>query len=400
MPVSENNKITVSDFNNIRNIVLSVMGSGSGSSGYGQTLFSSAKTANSVISQTDWDNLRYDIVNTKIHQTGAAFSATTNASNSANRSTIQFATSSVPFVILGMAVYTIGTGSPVLTRRYITSISTIGSNTILTLNGITDEIVSSGTLVNFGPGTAQDFNEGTSVSATLINAYDALADTTDDESSRFLVAAGQFLTIGANADNSPLVTSRDWSSSTSPQFWRDEISATLTVSFANSNQARWFFNSGGEIRVQSSRTDGRSDQQNNAWSALLNSAGVRAFGAVIPNTGFSPMNGRNFYRLTNTFQEFYRLTDSSPYTANRYVLEARSNVANNSTGTATSIEIRIRFIAGYTDPGPLGPPFTNDEIDGTFSITVTEKRADGSLIPSGRFTVTRPTYSITSITGT
>jgi hypothetical protein len=96
----------------------------------------------------------------------------------------------------------------------------------LTLNEITDNIVSSGTLVNFGPGTAQDFNEGTSVSATLINAYDALADTTDDESSRFLVAAGQFLTIGANADNSPLVTSRDWSGSTSPQFWRDEIKAT------------------------------------------------------------------------------------------------------------------------------------------------------------------------------
>jgi hypothetical protein len=398
MPASANNIISVSDFNNIRNIILAVMGAGSGSVGYGQSLFSVAKAANSVISQADWDNLRYDIVNAKIHQTGAAFSAITNASNSANRSTIQFPTSSIAFVILGMAVYTIGL--PILTVKYITSISTVGSNTILGLSSSTEDIVLSGTTINFGPGTAQDFNEGNSISASLINAYDALADTTDDEASRFLVAAGQFLTVGANADNSPLITSRTWDSTTTPQFWKDEISATLTVSFANSNQARWFFNSGGEIRVQSSRTDGRSDAQNNAWSALLNSAGVRAFGAVIPNTGFSPLNGRNFYRLTNTFQEFYRLTDSSPYTANRYVLEARSNVANNSTGTATSVDIRVRFIAGYTDPGPLGPPFTNDEIDGTFSITVTEKRADGSLIPSGRFTVTRPTYSITSITGT
>jgi hypothetical protein len=398
MPVSANNRISVSDFNNIRNIILAVMGTGSGSVGYGQTLFSVAKAANSVISQTDWDNLRYDIVNAKIHQTGAAFSAITNASNSANRSTIQFPTSSIGFVILGMAVYTIGL--PILTVKYITSISTVGSNTILGISSSTEDIVSSGTTINFGPGTAQDFNEGTSISASLINAYDALADTTDDESSRFLVAAGQFLTVGANADNSPLITSRTWNSTTTPRFWRDEISATLTVSFANSNQARWFFNSGGEIRVQSSRTDGRSDAQNNSWSALLNSAGVRAFGAVIPNTGFSPLNGRNFYRLTNTFQEFYRLTDSSPYTANSYRLEARSNVANNSTGTATSVDIRVRFVAGYTDPGPLGPPFTNDEIDGTFSITVTEKRADGSLLPSGSFTVARPTYSITSITGT
>jgi hypothetical protein len=168
------------------------------------------------------------------------------------------------------------------------------------------------------------------------------------------------------------------------------------MSFSNSNEARWFFNSGGEVRIQSARRDGRSDQQNNNWSSLLTAAGIQSFGAVIPNTGFSPMNGRNFYRLTNSFQEFYRLTDSSPYTANRYVLEARSNVANNSTGTATSIDIRIRFIAGYTDPGPGGPPFTNDEIDGTFSIVVTEKRADGSLLPSGRFTITRPVYSISS----
>jgi hypothetical protein len=394
MSASANNIIRVSDFNNIRNIILAVMGTGTGSLGYGQTMFSVVKDENSVISQTDWDNLRYDIVNAKIHQTGAAFSASANASNSSNRSTIQFTTSSISFVILGMAVYTIGL--PILNVKFITGISTVGSNTIITLSGPTEDIVLSGTSINFGPGTAQDFNEGTSISASLINAYNALADTTDDESSRFLVAPGQFLTVGANADNSPLISSRTWNNTTSPQFWRNEISATLTISFSNSNEARWFFNSGGEVRIQSSRNTGRSDAQNNAWSALLTTAGIQSFGAVIPTTGFSPMNGRNFYRLTNTFQEFYRLTDSSPYTANRYVLEARSNVANNSTGTATSVDIRIRFIAGYTDPGPGGPPFTNDEIDGIFSITVTEKRADGSLLPSGRFTITRPIYSISS----
>jgi hypothetical protein len=398
MPASANNIISVSDFNNIRNIILAVMGAGVGSVGYGQSLFSVAKSENSVISQTDWDNLRYDIVNAKIHQTGAAFSAITNASNSTNRSTLQFSTSSVGFVILGMAVYTIGL--PILTVKYITSISTVGLNTILGLSSSTEDIVSSGTTINFGPGTAQDFNEGTPISASLINAYDALADTTDEVTSRFLVAPGQFLTVGANADNSPLISSRTWSSTTSPQFWSNEITSTLTVTFFNSDRARWFFNSGGEIRVQSSRTGGRSDAQNNSWSALLTSAGIRSFGAVVPTSGFSPLNGQNFYRLTNTFQEFYRLTDSSPYTANRYVLEARSNVADNSTGTATLIEIRIRFIAGYTDPGTGGPPFTNDEIDGTFSITVTEKRADGSLVPSGRFTITRPTYSIAPISGT
>ena len=43
------------------------------------------------------------------------------------------------------------------------------------------------------------------------------------------------------------------------------------------------------------------------------------------------------------------------------------------------------------------PP--DDVVDGTLTVTVTEKRATGSLLPSGTFTITRPTYSITAIGG-
>jgi hypothetical protein len=400
MPVTANSVISVSDYTAIRNVILAIMGTGSSTRGYGQVLFSESKTVNDLVDQTDWDNLRYDIVNARIHQTGSAFSAVSNASNNLDRTKIQFATSSVPFLVLGMTVFTVTL--PITTVKYITDIQVSGSNTIITLNSITEGVVSSGTTIFFGPGSVSDFNEGNLVSASLINAYESLGLLADSDPARFAVAAGQFLTIGANSDGSALVVSRTWSSTTAPQFWKDEINCTLTISFGSSNQARWFFNSGGELRVQSTRTGGRSDAQNNSWSALLSSAGIRAIGVQTPTSGFSPMNGQNFYRLTNTFQSFYTLTDSSPYTLNRYVLEARSNVVDNSSGTATSVEIRIRFIAGYADPGdgPLDFPRTNDEIDGTFSVTVTEKRASGTLVPTGNFVITRPTYSITSIAGT
>jgi hypothetical protein len=108
------------------------------------------------------------------------------------------------------------------------------------------------------------------------------------------------------------------------------------------------------------------------------------------------MNGTNFYKLTNSYQNFYSLTSSAPYSANSYHLDAKCDVADNSAGTATTVFIRIRFVDNYTNS--IYP--SSDVIDGTLTVTVTEKRATGPLVPSGTFTITRPTYSITAIGGT
>lgn len=394
MAVTANSKINSSDYNAIRTIIDGVMGNGSGSSGYGQTLNSTSKSVNQLIDQTDWDNLRYDIVNARIHQTGAAFTAVTNTSNSADRTKLQFATSSVGFLIVGMAVFGVSP-HPITTIKFITNIQTSGSNTIITLNSSTESTVNSGTTIYFGTGSISDFQEGNKVSASAINAYESLSTTAAGVADRFSIAAGRFSTASASS------VSRSWSSSTSPQFWSSEINTELTVTFTNSNQARYFFNSGGEVRISASRTGGRSDQQNNAWSSLLTSVGTRSFGGQIPTTGFSPMNGQNFYRLTSSYQQYYSLASSFPYSANVLQLNAKCNVADNSSGTANIVYIQVRFIGGYVDPGdyPLDSPRTNDEIDGTFSVTATQKYASGKLLPSGDFTVTLPTYSFSVISG-
>lgn len=403
MPVTENSKINSGDFNNIRNIIDAVMGVGNQDPtaayaanptfGYGQTLKSSAKSINELIDQTDWDNLRYDIVNARIHQTGAAFTANTNASNSADRTKLRFTSASTAFLIVGMAVFGISP-HPITAIKFITEITVAGSDRIITLSAATESTVNSGTTIYFGPGSVSDFQEGTQVSASAINLYETLS-TTAASSDRLLVAAGQFSTTAATSVN------RTWSGATSPTFWKDEISTVVTVTFSDSNRARWFFNSGGEVRIQSQRTGGRSDSQNNAWSSLLSTAGQRSFGAQTPSSGFSPMNGQNFYRLTNSYQTFYSISSSAPYAANVYQLEAKCNVADNSTGTASVIDIRVRFIGGYVDPGsnPFDSPQTNDEIDGTFTVTATQKYADATVLPSGNFSVTLPSYSATALAG-
>jgi hypothetical protein len=313
MPASVNNRISVADYNAIRSIAASVMGVGSASRGYGQSINSIAKTQNQLVSQTDWDNLRFDLLNARIHQNGS--------------------------------------------------------------------------------GALTEINENQTISATGINLFESLRTTIDNN--RFTVAAGRFLTTGANTNGSNLTVSRTYSGTV----WQNEINTILTVTFTDANRARYFFNSGGTVRIESTRADGsRTDSQNIAWRNL-----IRDFGGLQEFGGNSP--ARNFYNLTSAFQEYYSASSSSPYGSNRYVLEAACNVANNSTGTANIVYLRVRFIDGYTDPpgGFAGQFPPEDGIDGTFTVTVTEKRAEaiGGLLPnSGNFTIERPTYSIAAITGT
>jgi hypothetical protein len=123
--------------------------------------------------------------------------------------------------------------------------------------------------------------------------------------------------------------------------WSVQSQCVATVTFSSSDNARFFFNSGGKLRFTSTRTGGVSTAQNNAWT------------------------------------------------------EAKSNVSNNSVGGATVIDFRITWRDDYTDPGPPAP---GDLVDGTLTISIEEFKATGSIVPSGSFTISSPSYSITPIT--
>ena len=172
--------------------------------------------------------------------------------------------------------------------------------------------------------------------------------------------------------------------------WTNQLQSTITATFSNSNEARYFFNSGGKIRITTTRSGGFNTAQNISWTNLLNSIGLREFGA-----GTDPFV--NFYTLTNSYQIFYQNSATTPYSANNYRLEARCNVSNNSGGTATVVEIRITLEDSYTNPGPsvYGP---GDGVSGTLTIAVEELKAAGPLVPSGSVSITSPGYSISSIT--
>jgi hypothetical protein len=296
-------QILAAQYVTIQDKAQSLLGTGSATRGYGQTVQSSDVFIGNAITKAQWDQLRFDIINIRIHQDGT-----------------------LPNIV-GIAV---------------------------------------GDVIGFG-------------AAAPNNNYDALLEFAI--ANRFRIDTGQ-----------AVVTAKGSANYTSA--WSNSLTATLTVTFSNSDEARYFFNSGGKIRFTPSLTGGAVTAQYTAWVNILNSIGTRSFGADT-----DPFV--TYYTLTNTFQTYYTSFASSPYSNNSYTLEARTDVANNSTGTATQLFLRVTLADSYVDPdvasGASFPP--TDSVDGTLTIAVSELKAAGSLEPSGSFTIISPSYSLSSITG-
>jgi hypothetical protein len=224
---------------------------------------------------------------------------------------------------------------------------------------------------------------GLSVGDAPVN-YQQLSDIAD--AARFDLGTGQFV---INAVDSKTYSST-WGGSPSTRV----ASSELNVVFSDNNDARYFFNSGGKFRISSLRSGGTITAQNNAWTNLLQVAGTQQFGGNIPNL-------INWYSLTDAYQEFYSLSASTPYSSNVYRLEAKCNVADNSTGLANELWIKISLVDGYIDPGnnPDDDPDTTGVVDGTLTITVDEVKASGLLEPDGPFIITGyDMISLSSIT--
>lgn len=171
--------------------------------------------------------------------------------------------------------------------------------------------------------------------------------------------------------------------------WASQVLAVCTLNFSNSDQARYFWNSGGRVRFASSRTGGAASAQNTAWSNLLSSAGTQDFG------------GASVYGWSTTSTQLYSISSSAPYASNTYQIYASTNV-NNSAGAATSYAFLLGWTDPYVDPMPGAPPLPEDIVDGTlsYSVEITTPSGGHALTPSGTWTGYAPaTISFGGITG-
>ena len=163
--------------------------------------------------------------------------------------------------------------------------------------------------------------------------------------------------------------------------WSVALVATQTITFADANSARYFFNAGGRITWSGARTGGSATAGNTAWSNLLTAcgtvnittgtssqtiAGTTYTGTTKIGGSGSPvtyLTGVGFYDLTTSDQEvFKQLGATYLYTTNFVSINIKANAA---AGSATVVTLTVRFDDATS---AYEPPNT---IDGTLTSTVT-----------------------------
>ena len=201
---------------------------------------------------------------------------------------------------------------------------------------------------------------GQLINSTDPNAFIPYASTVDGN--RFNCHSSRKTTVSAGGNSR--VTS-----------WASSVGGLFQMQFANSNQARFFWNGGGKVRFASSRTGGAASAQNTSWSNLLSTAGTQEFG------------GAAVYGWSNTGVTLYTISSSAPYASNTYSIQAGTNV-NNAAGAANIFLFSLSWSDPYVDPSPGNPPAPEDIVDGTLAYTVeiTYPTGGHALTPSGTWT--------------
>jgi hypothetical protein len=162
--------------------------------------------------------------------------------------------------------------------------------------------------------------------------------------------------------------------------WLTALTATHTITFADANSARYFFNAGGRITWAGARSGGTVSSKNTSWTDLLTACGTintttgtstqtiagtsytgttKTGGSGTPTT---LLTTTGFYDLTTSNQEVFKQFGSTYlYTTNFVSINI---LANAAAGSATTITITVRF----DDSHVLS---TDENVDGTLTSTVT-----------------------------
>lgn len=308
----QNTLIIASDYNAIQSKIATIMGSGSGTTGYGQTLASSQVGQYDKITVNQWNNLRDDIIRCRQHQTGV----------------------------------TIGSAAP----------EDVGYNAATNLPL---------------PTVAKQVRESWRA------AYSAMA--ADCETDRLTAPPPASQATLANLVSQQVRTTA----------WNGTIRQTVVVSWVTADEARYFFNTGGQIEFSSTRSGGSAGNKNITWTTMLSNMGVIKFnytgvtctgtGDFLGTNGFMPEPGAPLSGLgTSDELIFQKSAPAGDYSPNKYYIYARVN----STSDRRILYLTIHW--GDDSPAPPSfpdPGFGIDEnVDGTLTSDVQVLRASGTNV--------------------
>lgn len=130
------------------------------------------------------------------------------------------------------------------------------------------------------------------------------------------------------------------------------ITAQMTVDFQSENAARYFFNTGGDIRIGLNHPI-TSSPIDSYWNSILNnlSISLRARQTVALSGTFGTGTAIGYYNLLPTYQTVYGGFNlgSGAYSTNDFYIEAKVNsVVGLNGGNGTSITFRIFLVDEQT----------------------------------------------------
>ena len=168
--------------------------------------------------------------------------------------------------------------------------------------------------------------------------------------------------------------------------WNGTITHVFTVDFGSENAARYFFNSGGQIRWSGSNTGGSTGSAA-AWAALLSVMGtIKMDSNTTTYTGSGGIitNNVGYYGLTDSLvQTFIHYGANAPYSGIYYSIQvSRGNYVGANGGNGSLINCTVTFSDASGGTG---------NVDGTTTSAINQYKAGGVLaIASPTFTTTTP----------
>ena len=188
---------------------------------------------------------------------------------------------------------------------------------------------------------AGDFVAGANVKAETTAAtttYDFATMIANIDNNRFNTNSGASMTLTSNALT--ITRSGTWGAGNAG------ITCGATATFASEDAARYFFNSGGEIRFLVSHPSGSA--QDNSWNLALAAVGTISFKANATSrsgNGATPAN-IGYYQLTTTNQTILSGNiGTSAYAANTITVSARAasiTGLNGAKGTQIIFTITLQ----------------------------------------------------------
>lgn len=349
----QNTKILLTDYNSIQSSIAGVLGIGGSpdaSYGYNQQVMSSSVASYATVTTLQWVNLQSDIIRARQHQTGT---------NQLLRTAGAKFTGSITGTTL--TVTAIDYGALAIGQR-------IGGNTSLSSNIFITGLIS-------GAGGTGTYTIGVSFATAFPSTANLVSVNVIAEVDRaaYATMANACITDRLIVESTQLSLDT-LSSAIYTAAWNNAILHTVTLTFADANAPRGFFNAGGQIAMSAALTGG-AGLKDNAWAMMLTNMGTILFGRVSTTaTGTGVPAATVGYASITTADQliFQKITGTAVYSPNQYDIYVRQG----SSVAQLIFSIYFKDLSGQPNP-PWG---TDEMVTGAITSTLRAYRPSGTNV--------------------